>query len=253
MPEPALLLAASSVSARAMPPENAYSIPVPAHAIHPRNPRRSIPSVFIIVFHCPPIHTRLVAQIFPGIYRPLHGYCVVVVQADTLVRFEQAVMPHLNAAYNLARWLMRNQHDAEDAVQDAYLRAFRFFDSFDGEDSRAWLLAIVRNRCRTALEQTSRRASTAESTKESMPSISALRIRTAALRKAEIQSLHACIDDLPTEYREVIVLRELEQLSYKEVAVVAAVPVGTVMSRFSRARVRLQECIASRVKREVRQ
>jgi RNA polymerase sigma-70 factor (ECF subfamily) len=163
-------------------------------------------------------------------------------------------MPHLNAAYNLARWLMRNPHDAEDAVQEAYLRAFRFFDSFDGEDARAWLLAIVRNRCRTALEQTSRRATTGEfdegkhtlDTGTSDP-------ESVAVRKAEIQSLRACIDDLPTEYREVIVLRELEQLSYKEVAIAAAVPVGTVMSRLSRARSRLQECIASRVKAEVRQ
>ena len=163
-------------------------------------------------------------------------------------------MPHLNAAHNLARWLMRNQHDAEDAVQDAYLRAFRFFDSFDGEDARAWLLAIVRNRCRSALEQTSRRAATAEFDEGKHAfDISAPDPESAALQKAEIQSLHACIDDLPTEYREVVILRELEQLSYKEVAVVAAVPVGTVMSRLSRARVRLQECIASRVNREVGQ
>jgi RNA polymerase sigma-70 factor (ECF subfamily) len=200
------------------------------------------------------MHTRLAAQIFPGIYRPLHGYCVVVVHADILVRFEQVVMPHLNAAYNLARWLMRNQHDAEDAVQDAYLRAFRFFDSFDGQDARAWLLAIVRNRCRTALEQTSRRAAAAEFDEGKHAfDTSAPDPESVALRKAEIQSLRGCIDDLPAEYREVVILRELEQLSYKEVATVAAVPVGTVMSRLSRARVRLQECIASRVKREVRQ
>jgi RNA polymerase sigma-70 factor, ECF subfamily len=200
------------------------------------------------------MHTRLAAQIFPGIYRWLDGYCVVVANADTLVRFEQAVMPHLNAAYNLARWLMRNQHDAEDAVQDAYLRAFRFFDSFDGQDARAWLLAIVRNRCRTALEQTSRRTAVAEfdEGKHALDT-NAPDPESMTLRKAEVQSLRACIDGLPAEYREVVILRELEQLSYREVATVAAVPVGTVMSRLSRARVRLQECIASRVKREVRQ
>jgi RNA polymerase sigma-70 factor (ECF subfamily) len=162
-------------------------------------------------------------------------------------------MPHLHAAYNLARWLMRNHHDAEDAVQDAYLRAFRFFDSFDGEDARAWLLAIVRNRCRTALEQTSKRAASGQfdegkhTVEASIPDP-----ESDALRQAEIQSLRACIDDLPTEYREAIVLRELEQLSYKEIAVAVAAPVGTVMSRPSRARIRLQECIAARVKRSVR-
>jgi RNA polymerase sigma-70 factor (ECF subfamily) len=163
-------------------------------------------------------------------------------------------MPHLNAAYNLARWLMRNHHDAEDAVQEAYLRAFRFFDSFDGVDARAWLLAIVRNRCRTALEQTSRRAAPAEfdEGKHALDS-SVPDPESEVLRKSEIHSLRACIDDLPTEYREVVVLRELEQLSYKQIAVTAAVPVGTVMSRLSRARIRLQECIASRVKGEVRQ
>ena len=163
-------------------------------------------------------------------------------------------MPHLNAAYNLARWLMRNPHDAEDAVQDAYLRAFRFFDSFDGEDARAWLLAIVRNRCRTALEQTSRRAATGEFDEgKHALGTGALDPESEALRQSEIRSLRACIDDLPNEYREVVVLRELEQLSYKEIAIAAAVPVGTVMSRISRARTRLQECIASRVKGEVRQ
>lgn len=162
-------------------------------------------------------------------------------------------MPHLNAAYNLARWLMRDHHDAEDAVQEAYLRAFRFFDSFDGEDARAWLFAIVRNRCRTALEQTSRRAATGEFDEGKHALDSTSDPESEALRKSEIRSLRACIDDLPTEYREVIVLRELEQMSYKQIAIAATVPVGTVMSRLSRARGRLQECIASRVKGEVRQ
>jgi RNA polymerase sigma factor (sigma-70 family) len=162
-------------------------------------------------------------------------------------------MPHLNAAYNLARWLMRNHHDAEDAVQEAYLRAFRFFDSFDGEDARAWLLAIVRNRCRTALEQTSRRATGEFDEGKHTLDIGALDPESEALRQSEIRSLRACIDDLPTEYREVVVLRELEQLSYKQIAMAAAVPVGTVMSRISRARIRLQECVASRVRGEVRQ
>ena len=171
--------------------------------------------------------------------------------ADTIAfaRFEQAVMPHLHAAYNLARWLLRDHHDAEDAVQDAYLRAFRFFDSFDGVDARAWLLAIVRNRCRSVLGQSSRRADVAEfdermhTAEDSAPDP-----ESGALRNAEIVSLRTCIDDLPAEYREVVVLRELEQMSYKEIAVAAAVPVGTVMSRLARARIRLKDCITDRVR-----
>jgi len=171
--------------------------------------------------------------------------------ADTIAfaRFEQAVMPHLHAAYNLARWLLRDHHDAEDAVQDAYLRAFRFFDSFDGVDARAWLLAIVRNRCRSVLGQSSRRADVAEfDERVHTADDSVSGPESGALRNAEIVSLRTCIDDLPAEYREVVVLRELEQMSYKEIAVAAAVPVGTVMSRLARARIRLKDCITDRVR-----
>jgi len=170
--------------------------------------------------------------------------------ADTIAfaRFEQAVMPHLHAAYNLARWLLRDHHEAEDAVQDAYLRAFRFFDSFDGVDARAWLLAIVRNRCRSVLGQSSRRAEITEfDEKRHLADDSAPDPESGALRNAEIVSLRTCIDHLPAEYREVVVLRELEQMSYKEIAVAAAVPVGTVMSRLARARIRLRDCITARV------
>jgi RNA polymerase sigma-70 factor, ECF subfamily len=171
-----------------------------------------------------------------------------MLDSNKLVRFEQITLQHLNAAYNLARWLLRNHHDAEDVVQDAYLRAFRFFDTFDGSDARAWLLAIVRNCCRTALEQGGKRSAMAEF--DERTHFDALRPdpETDALRKSDIDSLRACIEDLPDEYREVIVLRELEQLSYKEIATAAGVPAGTVMSRLSRARVRLQQCIATRGK-----
>jgi RNA polymerase sigma-70 factor (ECF subfamily) len=175
--------------------------------------------------------------------------------ADTIAfaRFEQAVMPHLHAAYNLARWLLRDHHDAEDAVQDAYLRAFRFFDSFEGVDARAWLLAIVRNRCRSVLGQSSRRADVAEfDERVHIADESAPDPESDALRNAEIVSLRTCIDYLPTEYREVVVLRELEQMSYKEIAVAAAVPVGTVMSRLARARIRLRDCITTHVRGVVR-
>jgi RNA polymerase sigma-70 factor (ECF subfamily) len=157
--------------------------------------------------------------------------------------FEQTFMPHLNAAYNLARWLTRNGDDAEDLVQDAYLRAFRSFDTFQGEDSRAWLLAVVRNTCLTWLRKKGH-APTAEfdeqvhSAADESPSAESILLNRAALG-----SLHDCLEALPLEFREAIVLRELEELSYKEISEIARVPVGTVMSRIARGRKRLQQCL----------
>jgi RNA polymerase sigma factor (sigma-70 family) len=159
-------------------------------------------------------------------------------------RFEQTVMPHLNAAYNLARWLTRNPEDAEDLVQDAYLRAFRSFDTFQGEDGRAWLLAVVRNTCLSWLRKKGHQP-TAEfdeqvhSTADQSPDAESI-----LLNQAAVGSLHDCLEALPLEFREAIVLRELEELSYKEIADIARVPVGTVMSRIARGRKRLQECLA---------
>jgi RNA polymerase sigma-70 factor (ECF subfamily) len=164
--------------------------------------------------------------------------------ARKLALFEQTIVPHLNAAYNLARWLTRNAHDAEDLVQDAYLRAFRSFETFEGQDGRAWLLAIVRNTCFTWLRK-----------KGVQPAIEFdEQLHTAAdpspdaesviLNQAALGSLNGCLEELPPEFREVIVLRELEELSYKEISEIARVPVGTVMSRLARARKRLQQCVA---------
>jgi RNA polymerase sigma-70 factor (ECF subfamily) len=170
-------------------------------------------------------------------------------QTDKLARFEQIVMPHLDAAYNLARWLMRNQHDAQDAVQDAYLRAFRFFDSFEGGDGRAWLLAIVRNACRTSFQRTGGKAAMAEfdERKHGMDD-AADDPEARLLKQANIESVRSCIEELPPEYREVVVMRELEELSYKEIASAISTPLGTVMSRLSRARARLQDCLSVRMK-----
>jgi RNA polymerase sigma-70 factor (ECF subfamily) len=163
--------------------------------------------------------------------------------------FEQIVLPHLNAAYNLARWLMRNDHDAEDAVQEAYLRAFRFFDGFHGGDGRGWLLAIVRNSCLTMLQHGRGKQAMAEFNEEKH---SGERFDVDAedrlVKQSNIDSVRQCIELLPADYREVIVLRELEELSYKEIAQAAAVPVGTVMSRLARARARLQDCLSMRAK-----
>ena len=159
---------------------------------------------------------------------------------DERMNFEEAVLPHLDAAYNLARWLTRNDDDAQDVVQDAYLRALRFFDGFRGSDARAWLLKIVRNTCYTWLKRQRSReistdiANTMYSRESDEPDP-----ETVQMMKAQTQLVSEAIERLPIEFREVMVLRELEELSYKEIAAVTGVPIGTVMSRLARARKRL--------------
>lgn len=160
--------------------------------------------------------------------------------------FEQAIQPHLNAAYNLARWLTRNDQDAEDVVQDACLKAFAGWHGFRGSDCRAWLLTIVRNTCYTWLQR-NRRYERALSLDEELPEISsdAFNPEAILLQNVEIETLRRAIEELPVEFREVVVLRELEDLSYKEIAEIADIPIGTVMSRLARARKRLQQSLTS--------
>jgi RNA polymerase sigma-70 factor (ECF subfamily) len=155
--------------------------------------------------------------------------------------FEQALLPHLGAAYNLARWLTRDEHDAEDVVQEAYLRALKSFGGFHGSDGRAWLLAIVRNACYTALQK-KRLREPATSFDEEIHGVESSAATPVALllQKENKQAIHQAVEELPVDLREVIVLRELEGLSYKEIAAVADIPIGTVMSRLARARQRLQ-------------
>jgi RNA polymerase sigma-70 factor, ECF subfamily len=164
--------------------------------------------------------------------------------ARRLALFEQTVLPHLNAAYNLARWLTRNAHDAEDMTQEAYLRAFRSFDTFQGQDGRAWLLAVVRNTCFTWLRK--RGNQPVEEFDEQMHGAAdeSPNAESVLIQQAALGSLQECVEALPLEFREAIVLRELEELSYKEISEITRVPVGTVMSRLARARKRLQECLA---------
>ena len=164
---------------------------------------------------------------------------------DGRIRFERVILPHLAAAYNLARWLTRSDHDAEDVVQEACVRAFTFFDSFRGEDGRSWLLSVVRNTCYTWLEKHRARTTVSLDERIHMPS-SALNPEQLFLKQATSEELRAAVEELPEEFREVIVLRELEGLSYKEMASVLSIPMGTVMSRLTRARARLQQRLSTR-------
>lgn len=164
--------------------------------------------------------------------------------ARKLAFFEQQIIPHLNAAYNLARWLTRNGHDAEDLVQEAYLRAFRSFDSFQGQDGRAWLLAVVRNTCFTWLRKKGGQPTLEFDEQMHSETEQSFNPEAFLLHKAALGSLQDCLEALPLEFREAIVLRELEEMSYKEISNIVRVPIGTVMSRLARARKRLQECLA---------
>jgi RNA polymerase sigma-70 factor (ECF subfamily) len=167
--------------------------------------------------------------------------------ADERARFEQALLPHLGAAYNLARWLTRDDHAAEDVVQEAYLRALKSFGGFHGTDGRAWLLTIVRNACYTWLQQKRTRGPVMAFDEETHGAAAqVLNPEQQLLRKEDQQAVRQAVEELPVDLREVVVLRELEGLSYKEIAAVADIPLGTVMSRLARARERLQQRLRMR-------
>ncbi len=171
-------------------------------------------------------------------------------QDDRRRRFELLALPHLDAAYNLARWLAGNPTDAEDVVQDAYLRAYRYFDAFQGGNFRVWLLTIVRNAFMTWVKENrsgrmvfvpdtplAETADTDETAWGSKP-----RDPEALLMESiDSQTLNRLMEKLPSDYREVLLLREVEDLSYKEIAEVTGTPMGTVMSRLSRARLALRK------------
>jgi RNA polymerase sigma-70 factor (ECF subfamily) len=164
----------------------------------------------------------------------------LVDEPDRRAEFEATFLPHLPAAYNLARWLTRAGHDAEDAVQEAYLRAFRSFAGFRGGDGRAWFLAIVRNTCLTLLQR-NRPPPTAVRFDEAVHGVPA-----DAAPPEDVDTLRRAMEELPPEFREAVVLRELEGMSYKEVAAVTGVPIGTVMSRLSRGRNLLRQTLTGR-------
>ncbi|MGO9107848.1 MAG: sigma-70 family RNA polymerase sigma factor [Thermoguttaceae bacterium] len=166
-------------------------------------------------------------------------------EADEQRQFEQATLPNLDAAYNLARWLTRDEHAAEDVVQEAFLRAARYFGSFRGGDGRTWLLGVVR---RASLDWMAKRRSQAavaydenahDSGDESSNPV------FLAIRHSDQARVRQALEELPPQLREVIVLRELEGLSYQQIAAVTEVPIGTVMSRLSRSRQQLQVQLAA--------
>lgn len=180
-------------------------------------------------------------------------------EQDKRVRFERLVLPHLDAAYSLATWLVRDDAQAEEAVQEACLRAFRYFDSLRGDDARPWLLGIVRHACYSLLQRT-RQDRTATSFEEDGCGEEAIAAgavvsfpinpEAAAIREADRERVHECLRALPAEYRETVVLREIHGCSYREIAAVCAVPIGTVMSRLARGRRLLQQSLVARAPRE---
>jgi len=171
----------------------------------------------------------------------------VLEEENKTQRYELVIQPHLTAAYNLARWLMRNDRDAEDVVQEACLRAFKFLDGFRGGDARVWLLAIVRNTGYTWLQQNRAHELHAVPFDEEIhsPELKTANPEAMLHRHIDQQTVHRALEELPIEFREVIVLRELEGFSYKEIAELVSIPLGTVMSRLARARSRLQQCLHS--------
>ena len=165
--------------------------------------------------------------------------------------FEAMMLPHLDAAYNLAKWLLRNEQDAQDVVQEAFLRAFKSFGGFHGSNGRAWLLTIVRNTSYTLLKK-NRVADLTTPFDEEIHASGDESVSAATIleRSEDAELIREAMDELPPEFREILTLRHQEDLSYKEIADIAQIPPGTVMSRLARARAKLRECLAVRIGKE---
>jgi RNA polymerase sigma-70 factor (ECF subfamily) len=172
-----------------------------------------------------------------------------VLDSQDQLRFEQLVLPHLDAAFNLARWLLRSRADAEDIAQEAMLRAYRFFGGYRGGDARAWLLQIVRNTCYTWLEKNRPVEQMTEFNEEVHLPASATP-ESLAIATNDRERLTRALETLHPRHREIIVLRELEGCSYKEISVITSIPIGTVMSALSRARRQLQLVLTTPAREE---
>jgi RNA polymerase sigma-70 factor, ECF subfamily len=171
-------------------------------------------------------------------------------------RFEREIVPHLDAAYNLARWLLGGSRDAEDVVQEAMLRAFKYFEGFHGENAKAWMLKIVRNTCYSWVKGRPKTESMSADEDGRLDPEHERALAEAGhglpapdarvIEAADRRLLHDALESLPASYREILILREVEELSYKEIAAVIDVPIGTVMSRLARARDLLLAGLAGR-------
>src|SRR5213083_2232765 len=172
-------------------------------------------------------------------------------QQAELTSFEAVMLPHLDAAHNLARWLLRNEQDAQDVVQEAYLRAFKSFSGFHGSNGRAWLLTIVRNTSYTLLKK-NRAADLTTTFDEEIhaPGHESVSPATILENSEDAELIRDAMNELPAEFREILVLRHQEGLSYEEIADIAQIPPGTVMSRLARARGKLKEYLAARIGKE---
>jgi RNA polymerase sigma factor (sigma-70 family) len=168
-----------------------------------------------------------------------------------LALFEEAMLPHLDAAHNLARWLLRNEQDAEDVVQEAYLRAFRSFEGFRGSNGRAWLLTIVRNTSYTLLKK-NHAVDLTTTFDEEIHAASHESVNPAMILEhaEDAELIRKATDQLPAEFREILTLRHQEDLSYKEIGDILKIPTGTVMSRLARARARLKEYLTTEMSQE---
>jgi RNA polymerase sigma-70 factor (ECF subfamily) len=162
--------------------------------------------------------------------------------SDSGAEFERLFLLYMDAAYNLARLLTRNAHDAEDVVQEAYLKAFKAFPRFRGTATRPWFLTIVRNTCFSWIRDNHGRADGAEYHEE-LHASSEPTPEAESMGRERTRAVERCVERLSAEFREVIVLREMEELSYQEIAAITGVPPGTVMSRLSRGRARLADCL----------
>jgi len=174
-------------------------------------------------------------------------------QRDKLQLFEATVLPHLSAAYNFARWLLRDESGAEDVVQESYLRALKYFSGYHGGDSRAWLLTIVRNTSYNWLQQNRSRElmNPIDDATQALAATADANPEMVLLQRIDQDLLRQALTELPIEFREVVILREMEGLSYKEIAALAELPIGTVMSRLARARARLQQRLAGQLNQEI--
>ncbi len=172
-------------------------------------------------------------------------------QEHELASFEETMLPHMDAAHNLARWLLRNEQDAQDVVQEAFLRAFKSFGGFHGSNGRAWLLTIVRNTSYTLLKK-NRVADLTTTFDEEIHTAGHESVSPATIleHSENAELIKEAMDELPAEFREILALRHQEGLSYKEIADIAQIPPGTVMSRLARARAKLREYLAARIGKE---